>query len=88
MVVGDFKIDNIIHEDTVKLWSDYKKEHQIDSPMWYYGYLKGLDKAYGIFIKDVVEYKNEVNAKKVLGEQFTIPQFFRYITNKQLYDLR
>lgn len=87
-IIGEFKIDNIIEEPLEKLWNKYCNYHMVKSPTYFFDYFKGLEKGFGIVIKDVVKYDYELNVKEILGNDFSIPQFFRYINKEQYLEIK
>lgn len=87
-IVGEFSIKYIIHEDLDILFNEYKNRHKVVNQNEFFNYFSGLRKGFGIVVKDVKKYNNEIDVKKVLGEDFSIPQFFRYINNEQYENIR
>lgn len=77
--VGEFKIEDIIHDKPEKIWRLTKKSSGIS-----YNYFKEyfIDRTEGFALKitDLDIYKNPIDPFKAIPN-FTAPQSFRYIEN-------
>ena len=77
MVLGEFIIKSILHENIEKLWQTTHLHGGI-SKQKYMDYFNGLDMGYALEIETVTQYENPIPI-----EQFglkTPPQFFAYAT--------
>ena len=78
-IIGFFKIDEIIEDDPINLWENYRDQAGI-SKAKFFKYFKNTKVGYAIKIIDT-EFFEPFDPKKV-NPRFTPPQSFCYINNE------
>jgi predicted transcriptional regulator len=76
MVIGEFQIDNILHEELPALWNLTKKYAGITED-YFYKYFSDKNVGYAIKIKSSKKYETPYSIKTKYG--ITPPQSFMYI---------
>lgn len=76
MVIGEFEIDKILHDELPNLWNLTKKYAGITED-YFYDYFSDKNQGYAIKIKSSTKYDRPHSLKTVYG--ITPPQFFVYV---------
>lgn len=77
MIVGEFKILEILKDTPERIWEDTEKDSGI-TKSFYDSYFENRDKAYALKIGKLKIYKAPINPYKIF-ENFIPPQSFRYL---------
>lgn len=75
-IIGEFEIDNIIHDELDSLWKTTNKHSGI-SQEYYFDYFKGAEKGYAIAVKKAELYDEPICIKETYG--MNPPQSFAYV---------
>ena len=75
-VIGEFEIEDIVHENVTKLWNRTSEFSGISSS-YYSQYFQGKDSGYAIKVKNPIKYDEELCIKQNFGIQ--PPQSFAYL---------
>jgi len=75
-VIGEFEIDDILHDDLEKLWSKTKKHAGIKKDKFLH-YFSNARKGYAIHIKNPAPYKRPISLDKLMVG--SPPQSFVYL---------
>lgn len=75
-VVGEFEIEDIVHENVTKLWNRTSEFSGI-SLTYYSKYFRGKDFGYAIKVKNPIKYDEELCIEENFGIQ--PPQSFAYL---------
>jgi predicted transcriptional regulator len=78
MIIGEFEIENIIHDEIENLWKTTNLEAGIDEK-YFYQYFTDKEKGYAIKIKNYVLYIDRLCIRKDFG--IAPPQSFAYLSN-------
>lgn len=75
-IIGEFEIDEILHEDVEELWEMTKEESGVQKD-FFETYFSNKDKGYAIAVKNVRQYSSFLD----INEEFGIkaPQSFAYV---------
>ncbi|PKM47319.1 MAG: hypothetical protein CVV03_03635 [Firmicutes bacterium HGW-Firmicutes-8] len=76
MVIGEFEIDKILHEELPNLWNLTKKYAGITEE-YFYDYFSDKNQGYAIKIKSSIKYETPYSLKSRYG--ITPPQSFVYV---------
>lgn len=76
MVIGEFEIDKILHDELPNLWNLTKKYAGITED-YFYNYFSDKNQGYAIKIKSSTKYETPYFLKTVYG--ITPPQSFVYV---------
>lgn len=77
MIVGEFKVKDILKDSPSNIWSKTKKNSGI-SKKFFMDYFYERDSAYALEIQDFVKFDLEIDPKDVFLN-FTAPQSFMYL---------
>ncbi|MCT4594625.1 MAG: ASCH domain-containing protein [Anaeromicrobium sp.] len=77
MLVGEFKIDRVLHDDVENIWEKTNAFSGI-SYKYFKEYFSSQGMAYALKIKDLIIYEKPLCPKKIIPN-FIAPQSFRYI---------
>lgn len=75
-VIGEFEIENIVHENLNTLWSR-TSEYSGISLEYYFNYFQGKESGYAIKVKNPKKYEKELCIKEIFG--IKPPQSFAYL---------
>lgn len=75
-IIGEFDIENIIHEELTQLWKTTKESSGVDKD-FFDSYFKDKEKGYAIKVKSIKKYKESFDIKEKYG--IVAPQSFSYI---------
>lgn len=75
-IIGEFEIEEILHEDIAQLWKK-TKEHSAVDEAFFYNYFADRTKGYAIKVKNTKKYKNSFDIMERYGVK--APQSFSYI---------
>ena len=79
-LIGYFEVDKIICENPDKLWDDYNKVGCI-SKKDFISYFNNCSYGFAIVIKGVHRFAKDYLIADIFGENFRVPQSYRYINN-------
>ena len=87
-IVGGFQFSHILEENLTELWKNVKDVAGVTYEQ-FCNYYSGVDNGYGIFIDRVWKYDNplSLDVLRNLLINFSPPQNFRYLCNKQAENL-
>lgn len=77
MIVGYFTFSDIVEDTPENLWKTFYKVGGIEKAD-FFDYYKEAEKGFGIVIKEVVKFKNEIDPIEFI-ENFTAPQSYIYL---------
>jgi predicted transcriptional regulator len=77
MVIGEFKVDNILQDQPIELW-EKTKDHSGITQSFFDQYFAGRDKAFAIQVKNPFRYHEPFDLEKILPKGIA-PQSFCYI---------
>ena len=77
MIVGEFRIDDVIESTPTELWAATRSASGVTSS-FFFRYFNGKSKAYAIKVKDVVSYAIPLSPYTV-QEDFKAPQNYIYV---------
>lgn len=75
-VIGEFEIEEILHDDINELWNKTKKENGVEKE-FFKEYFENREKGYAIKIKNTKRYKVAYNIYEKYG--IKAPQSFLYL---------
>lgn len=75
-IVGEFDIEDIIHEELAQLWKTTKESSGVDKD-FFDSYFKEKKKGYAIKVKSSKKYKETFDIKERYG--IVAPQSFSYV---------
>jgi len=76
MVIGEFEIEDVIHDELNSLWQT-TSEHSGISRDYYFDYFKGTEMGFAIAVKKAELYEEPVCIKETFG--IKPPQSFAYV---------
>ena len=79
-LIGYFDVDHVICENPDKLWDDYNKVGCI-SKKDFVSYFNNCSYGYAIAVKEVHRFTKDYLIAEIFGENFQVPQSYRYINN-------
>lgn len=79
-LIGYFDVDQVICENPDKLWGDYNKVGCI-SKKDFVSYFNNCSYGYAIAVKEVHRFTKDYLIAEIFGENFQVPQSYRYINN-------
>lgn len=85
MIVGYFTFSDIIEETPENLWNTFSKVGGIKKDD-FFEYYKETEKGFGIVIKEVVKFENEIDPIEFI-ENFTAPQSYIYLEKNKTRDI-
>lgn len=77
MIVGEFRIDDILEATPNELWASTRTASGV-TRSFFFRYFKGKSKAYAIKVKDVVAYPTPVSPYNIC-QNFRAPQNYIYL---------
>lgn|SRR5690554_4067279 len=80
MIVGYFTFSDIVEDTPENLWKTFYKVGGIKKAD-FFDYYKEAEKGFGIVIKEVVKFKNEIDPIEFI-ENFTAPQSYIYLDKR------
>lgn len=81
MIVGEFKVDDIIIKAPDDLWEE-TEEYSGITKEFFLTYFDGRNEAYAIKIKDLFMYEEPINPYKLFNN-FVAPQSYKYFDESQ-----
>jgi len=81
-IVGEFVIDEIIHDTPESLWTKTSTFAGVEQD-YFFNYFLGKEKAFAIGIKDARKYPTPLDPQEMLLN-FTPPQSFMYLASRKL----
>lgn len=82
-IIGEFDIEEILHDEPKKIWNATKKNAGIDSD-YFDTYFDGRDKAFALKVKSSRRYKTPIEMKDIFPDSPMAPQSFRYMPKNEL----
>ncbi|MDX1939036.1 MAG: hypothetical protein SFU99_00710 [Saprospiraceae bacterium] len=79
MVIGEFEIADIIHDEIERLWQETNRYAGIDEA-YFYQYFAERETGYAIKIREATLYENELCIKEYFG--IAPPQSFAYVNSE------
>jgi len=79
-VVGEFEIEEVIHQELNTLWNNTSKYSGI-SKEYFFDYFSGKENGYAIKVKKVKRYKEKLAIEETFGVK--PPQSFAYVKEEE-----
>lgn len=86
MIVGYFTFSDIVEDTPENLWKTFYKVGGIKETD-FFEYYKETEKGFGIVIKEVVKFENEIDPIEFI-ENFTAPQSYIYLEKDKTKDIK
>lgn len=84
-IVGHARIENVLELPVKQIWHEYGK-HACISKFRFNQYFEGVQIGFAIFLGDVVQFQNAIEAQTLKDEyDFLPPQSFRYLNDEFTY---